>query len=132
MHTPEKIMSQFGLCRLFELRYMTPSRVHACENVSNDSILTSSVQALQHDEKRMLFFGVQDILEPIQLLDTWDPGRILELMATEGLSVGGGTPYYVTSLLDHPSFTPAHLANMQYAGFSGAPVPPAVARCSSR
>lgn len=63
---------------------------------------------------------------PIHLLDAWDPGRVLALMETEGLSVGGGTPYYVTSLLDHPSFTPAHLANMQYAGFGGAPVPPAV------
>jgi acyl-CoA synthetase (AMP-forming)/AMP-acid ligase II len=64
---------------------------------------------------------------PIHLLDTWDPARVLSLMADEGLSVGGGTPYYVTSLLDHPSFTPAHLASMQYAGFGGAPVPPAVA-----
>jgi acyl-CoA synthetase (AMP-forming)/AMP-acid ligase II len=64
---------------------------------------------------------------PIHLLDTWDPARVLSLMADDGLSVGGGTPYYVTSLLDHPSFTPAHLANMQYAGFGGAPVPPAVA-----
>jgi acyl-CoA synthetase (AMP-forming)/AMP-acid ligase II len=64
---------------------------------------------------------------PIHLLDTWDPARVLSLMADEGLSVGGGTPYYVTSLLDHPSFTPAHLANMQYAGFGGAPVPSVVA-----
>jgi acyl-CoA synthetase (AMP-forming)/AMP-acid ligase II len=64
---------------------------------------------------------------PIHILDTWDPAKILSLMAEEGLSVGGGTPYYVTSLLDHPSFTPSHLANMQYAGFGGAPVPAPVA-----
>ncbi len=47
-------------------------------------------------------------------------------MADEGLCVGGGATYYMTSLLDHPDFTPAHLATMKYAGLSGAPVPAAV------
>jgi len=59
----------------------------------------------------------------IHIADTWDPGLVLSLMESEGLSVGGGAPYYVTSLLDHPDFTPGHLKSMKYAGFGGAPVP---------
>jgi acyl-CoA synthetase (AMP-forming)/AMP-acid ligase II len=62
----------------------------------------------------------------IYLTDAWDPGLVLSLMSDEGLSIGGGAPYYVTSLLDHPDFTPAHLANMKYAGFGGATVPSAL------
>jgi len=64
--------------------------------------------------------------EPIHLADVWDPGTVLELMKTDGLCVGGGATYYMTSLLDHPDFTPAHLKNMKYAGLGGAPVPAAV------
>ncbi|MGV0801962.1 AMP-binding protein, partial [Mycolicibacterium elephantis] len=47
---------------------------------------------------------------PIDLCDVWDPGRVLKLMETEGMSVGGGPPYFVTSLLDHPDCTDAHRA----------------------
>lgn len=62
----------------------------------------------------------------IYLTDAWDTGLVLSLMESEGLSIGGGAPYYITSLLDHPSFTPAHLGNMKYAGFGGASVPSAL------
>jgi acyl-CoA synthetase len=63
---------------------------------------------------------------PVHLIDVWDPARVLGLMSRDGLTVGGGAPYFVTSLLDHPDFTPAHLARMKYAGLGGAPVPAAV------
>jgi acyl-CoA synthetase len=63
---------------------------------------------------------------PVNLADVWDPARVLALMASDGLTVGGGAPYYLTSLLDHPDFTPAHLARMKYAGLGGATVPAAV------
>jgi acyl-CoA synthetase (AMP-forming)/AMP-acid ligase II len=42
--------------------------------------------------------------------------------------VGGGAPYYMTSLLDHPDFTPEHLTGMKYSGLGGSPVPAAVTR----
>jgi acyl-CoA synthetase (AMP-forming)/AMP-acid ligase II len=64
--------------------------------------------------------------KPVNLADTWDPARMLALMASEGLTVQGGAPYYLTSLLDHPDFTPQHLARIKYAGFGGAPVPAAL------
>ncbi|MEU6372540.1 AMP-binding protein [Streptomyces sp. NPDC046909] len=63
---------------------------------------------------------------PVNLTDVWDPGRALELMTRHDLHIGGGAPYYVTSLLDHPDFTPGHLRHMRYAGLGGASVPVAV------
>ncbi|MGW5375677.1 AMP-binding protein [Nocardia sp. NPDC003999] len=63
---------------------------------------------------------------PINLIDVWDPGRVLDLTRTEGLTVGGGVPYYVTSLLDHPHYTPEHLPHLRYAGLGGAAVPAVV------
>ncbi|WP_194903727.1 AMP-binding protein [Catenulispora rubra] len=62
---------------------------------------------------------------PVNLIDVWDPTIVLELMETDGLNVGGGAPYYVMSLLDHPDFTPGHLAAMKYAGLGGSAVPAA-------
>ena len=38
----------------------------------------------------------------MNLTDVWDPARVLALMASDGLTVGGGATYYLTSLLDHP------------------------------
>ena len=63
---------------------------------------------------------------PVNLADTWDPGQALELMTRDGLTVGGGAAYYMTSLLDHPDFTPGHLAHMKYAGLGGSSVPTSV------
>ena len=51
----------------------------------------------------------------------------LLIMKDEGLYVGGGAAYYVTSLLDHPDFTREHLTQMKYAGLGG-PVPAAVTK----
>jgi acyl-CoA synthetase len=65
---------------------------------------------------------------PVNLVDVWDPGRVLALMAAEGLTVGGGAAYYMTSLLDHPDFTPGHLPCVPYAGLGGSAVPAAVTR----
>jgi acyl-CoA synthetase (AMP-forming)/AMP-acid ligase II len=64
---------------------------------------------------------------PVHLADVWDPGRALALMLSDGLTVGGGAPIYITSMLDHPDFTPAHLPYLKYAGLGGAPVPAPVA-----
>jgi len=63
---------------------------------------------------------------PVNLADVWDPAQVLALMRSDGLTIGGGAPYYLTSLLDHPDFTPADVAHMKYAGLGGAPVPAAV------
>jgi acyl-CoA synthetase len=63
---------------------------------------------------------------PVNLVDVWDPGDVLRLMRDEGLGVTGGATYFLTSLLDHPDFTDAHLALMPFAGLGGSSVPVAV------
>ncbi len=63
---------------------------------------------------------------PVHLLDVWNPGEVLRLMDEEGLGVGGGATYFLTSLLDHPDFAPRHLAMMPFAGLGGSAVPVAV------
>jgi len=65
---------------------------------------------------------------PIDLTDVWDPGRVLELMESEGMSIGGGPPYFVTSLLDHPKFTESHMERIKHVGLGGSTVPAAVTR----
>lgn len=65
---------------------------------------------------------------PIDLCDVWDPGRVLALMLSDGLSIGGGPPYFLTSLMDHPDFTPEHMALITTAGLGGSTVPAAVTR----
>ncbi|MBB5915457.1 acyl-CoA synthetase (AMP-forming)/AMP-acid ligase II [Nocardia transvalensis] len=66
--------------------------------------------------------------KPVHLLDVWDPGRALSLMESDGLSIGGGPPYFVTSLLDHPDFAPKHLDHFRHVGLGGSSVPVAVTR----
>lgn len=63
---------------------------------------------------------------PVNLIDTWDPARVLDLMAGEGLTMGGGATYFATSLLDHPDFTSDHLPGLRYVGLGGSTVPAAI------
>lgn len=65
--------------------------------------------------------------DPIELIDRWDPGRVLSIVAAEDLSPGGGATIFLTSLLDHPDFGDEHLGRMARFGLGGAPVPAAVA-----
>ncbi len=65
---------------------------------------------------------------PINLCDSWDTGEVLALMKRDGLAVGGGPPYFVTSLLDHPDCTDEHRALLKTVGLGGSSVPAAVTR----
>jgi acyl-CoA synthetase (AMP-forming)/AMP-acid ligase II len=69
---------------------------------------------------------------PVNLIDVWDPGEVLRMMLEEGLGVGGGATYFLTSLLDHPDFTDEHLALMPFAGLGGSSVPVAVTERATR
>ena len=64
--------------------------------------------------------------QPIQLIDVWDPARILAAMTADQLASGNGSTFFLTSLLDHPDLTPAHLKLMSHIGLGGSPVPRAV------
>lgn len=63
---------------------------------------------------------------PINLVDVWDPGRILKLMTEQDLAVAGGATYFLTSILDHPDFTEEHRRRMPFSGLGGSTVPAAV------
>jgi acyl-CoA synthetase len=64
----------------------------------------------------------------VDLCDVWDPARVLRLMESDGLSIGGGPPYFVTSLLDHPDCRPEHVRRFTTVGLGGSAVPVAVTR----
>lgn len=64
---------------------------------------------------------------PIHLIDVWDPGAVLAAVLEGDLTAGSGSTFFLTSLLDHPDFTRAHLERIRYVGLGGAPVPAAVA-----
>ena len=59
----------------------------------------------------------------IHLIDRWDPGHALEVMSAYDIGGGTGASIFLSTLLDHPDFTPAHAANMERIGLGGAPVP---------
>ena len=63
---------------------------------------------------------------PVDLCDVWDPSKVLELIERDGLSIGGGPPFFVTSLLDHPDCRPEHLKHFTTVGLGGSSVPAAV------
>ena len=46
----------------------------------------------------------------IHVIDRWDPGHALDVMAAYDISGGTGASIFLATLLDHPDFTPAHAA----------------------
>jgi acyl-CoA synthetase (AMP-forming)/AMP-acid ligase II len=64
--------------------------------------------------------------DAIHLIDVWDPGTVLRIMLAERVSAGAGATVFLTSLLDHPDFTPEHAALMPGVGLGGSSVPAAV------
>jgi acyl-CoA synthetase len=70
--------------------------------------------------------------EPVHLVDIWNPALVLDAMLKGDLSAGTGASVFISSLLDHPSFTPAHIAKIDSVALGGSPVPTAlVERCES-
>jgi acyl-CoA synthetase (AMP-forming)/AMP-acid ligase II len=70
---------------------------------------------------------------PLDLIDAWDPAVVLAAMARDGVALGGGPPFFLLSLLDHPDFDPEiHLPYMARLTMGGAPVPAEVARRAIR
>jgi acyl-CoA synthetase len=64
---------------------------------------------------------------PLELMDVWEPATVLGAMAEDGVATGGGPPYFLLSLLNHPDFDPSvHLPYMDRLVMGGAPVPTTV------
>jgi len=62
----------------------------------------------------------------IHLIDVWEPAAVLDAMLEADLTSGTGSTFFLTSLLDAPSFGPEHAKRMPWAGLGGSPVPTAV------
>jgi acyl-CoA synthetase len=65
---------------------------------------------------------------PIDLADVFDPAAVLALMKSDGITIGGGPPFFVTSLLDHPDCTDEHRKHIKTVGLGGSTVPAAVTK----
>jgi acyl-CoA synthetase len=65
--------------------------------------------------------------DPINLIDVWDPARILRIMTEFQLACGSGATYFLTSLLDHPDRAAEHLDLMAFVGLGGSAIPTAIA-----
>jgi len=68
---------------------------------------------------------------PIHVIDRWDPAQVLDIVLEAGVSAGVGASFFLTSLLEHTAFTPAHAAHMGRVGLGGAPVPPSVGEAAA-
>lgn len=64
---------------------------------------------------------------PIHFIDVWDPGEVLRAMAEADLTAGSGSPYFLSSLLDHPDCTPDHVRRIRHVAVGGSAVPEALA-----
>ncbi len=65
--------------------------------------------------------------EDIHLIDRWDPDHALDVMLEADVGAGTGASVFLSSLLDHPRFTPEHARRIRRVGLGGAPVPTALA-----
>lgn len=61
---------------------------------------------------------------PLHLADSWDTRAMLKVMTSERLSLAPGATFFLTSILDEPSFDPAvHLPFVARVALGGSPVP---------
>jgi fatty-acyl-CoA synthase len=68
----------------------------------------------------------------VVLVERWDPGVILELVARERATVFLGVPSQYRELVSHPRFAAADLASLRFATSGGAPLPAEVVRAWRR
>ena len=66
------------------------------------------------------------------LMDTWDPGRALELLERERVAVMISTPVFMRTMTDHPHFAATDLSTLRLFSLGGAGVAPAMVRDGAR
>ncbi|HEV7525287.1 MAG TPA: AMP-binding protein, partial [Acidimicrobiia bacterium] len=62
------------------------------------------------------------------LMDTWDPGRALELVERESVAVMISTPVFMRTMIDHPAFDTTDRTSVRMFSLGGAGVAPAMVR----
>jgi cyclohexanecarboxylate-CoA ligase len=66
------------------------------------------------------------------LMDTWEPGRALELLERESIAVIISTPVFMRTMVDHPAFPSTDRASVRMFSLGGAGVAPAMVREGAR
>jgi len=69
MHAPEKIVRQLFRRRLLEAHCDATCWIHPGQNVADHAVFARGVEPLEYDEKRMLPFGIHEILQLRHFLD---------------------------------------------------------------
>lgn len=64
---------------------------------------------------------------PVHLFDGWDAGVAIAAMRSEGIGAGMGTPFFLTSIMNHPDFTPADMQLVEAVFLGATTIPPAFA-----
>jgi cyclohexanecarboxylate-CoA ligase len=62
------------------------------------------------------------------LMDTWDPGRALQLVERESIAVMISTPVFMRTMIDHPAFERSDRTAVRLFSLGGAGVAPAMVR----
>jgi len=62
------------------------------------------------------------------LMDTWEPGRALELLEREHVNVMISTPVFMRTMIDHPAFASTDRSSVRLFSLGGAGVAPAMVR----
>jgi cyclohexanecarboxylate-CoA ligase len=62
------------------------------------------------------------------LMDTWEPGRALELLARESVAIMISTPVFMRTMVEHPSFATTDTSAVRLFSLGGAGVAPAMVR----
>jgi len=62
------------------------------------------------------------------LMDVWEPGRALDLVARERVAVMISTPVFMRTMVDHPSFGGTDVSSVRLFSLGGAGVAPAMVR----
>jgi cyclohexanecarboxylate-CoA ligase len=66
------------------------------------------------------------------LMDTWEPGRGLELLERERVAVMISTPVFMRTMIDHPAFAATDRSSVRLFSLGGAGVAPAMVREGTR
>jgi cyclohexanecarboxylate-CoA ligase len=62
------------------------------------------------------------------LMDTWEPGRALDLVERERIAVMISTPVFMRTMIDHPRFAATDTSSLRLFSLGGAGVAPAMVR----
>jgi cyclohexanecarboxylate-CoA ligase len=62
------------------------------------------------------------------LMDTWEPGTALDLVAGEAIAVMISTPVFMRTMIDHPRFATTDTKSLRLFSLGGAGVAPAMVR----